>query len=130
MPPKDDLQGLREILHEAVAALRLPTREIEDRLGLGHSTLKKILDGEIELRVRHLLALARLLDIHPRDFFDLGLQNWPARHHLREWISPGRRKSAPPAALSQDLAEAIRALIREELAAANFDPAPKTPRKK
>ncbi|HSN88989.1 MAG TPA: hypothetical protein VL025_19650 [Thermoanaerobaculia bacterium] len=130
MPPKDDLQGLREILREAVAALRLPTREIEDRLGLGHSTLKKILDGEIDLRVRHLLALARLLDIHPRDFLDLGLSDWPARHNLREWLSPDHRKSAQPTEISGELAEAIRALVREEIAAASLPPAPKTPRKK
>lgn len=115
MPSTDDLRGVREILREAVAALRMSPREIEDRLGLGHGTLKRVLDGEIDLRVRHLLALSRLLDVHPKSFLELGLPDWPARHQLQEWMPPSLRKAAKNAGVSAELLNAIRSVVREEI---------------
>ena len=80
--PKDQLHELRAVLREAVTATRRGYREIEDQLGIGHGTLKRLLDGDFEIRAYHLTQLARLLKVHPKEFFELAFPDWPAQHRL------------------------------------------------
>jgi hypothetical protein len=119
--PKDELHELRAVLREAVAATRRPYREIEDQLGIGHGTLKRILAGDFEIRAYHLTQLARLLRVHPKEFFELAFPDWPAQHRLSDWVTPDRRKALPRQTHFPDntaeLAELIRDLIRQELSA-------------
>jgi hypothetical protein len=35
------------------------SRQTEDRLGIGHGTLQRLLDGQMELKMRHLLDVCR-----------------------------------------------------------------------
>jgi hypothetical protein len=44
------------VFREAIQGLRLTPRQIEDALDIGHGSLSRLLDGKIELKVRHLLA--------------------------------------------------------------------------
>src|SRR4029079_530904 len=71
--PNRELKPLRAVLGRAVAAARLSSRTVENALGLRRGGWTQILSGERILRVSHLLALARLLDVPPGDFLDLGL---------------------------------------------------------
>lgn len=114
MPWEDRLAHIRALLRTALAALPMSPHTIEDELGIGHGTLLRLLDGRMELKLRHLLQLCELLKIHPRDLIERGLPNWKAAHRLDDWLPPDLRKAAPPVALSDEVLQAIQAAVREE----------------
>lgn len=117
-----DLKDLRALLRDAVAASRLSNREMERVLGIGHVTLVRLLDGRQDLRVRHILALARYLKVSPADFFTLGCPQAvrTAEHDLSEWLTPPRRRQAEKDAAQprnpDEISRMIRAAVQEELA--------------
>ena len=105
-------------------------------MGLGHGSLERILDGRNDLRVRHILALAKLLKIPPQDFLEVGVpQEAGTKYRLKDWIMPpafqppnaAKTTEAPAADLGQlvrdavqealgtDLKDAIRAVVRDEI---------------
>jgi transcriptional regulator with XRE-family HTH domain len=116
-----DLLQLRQVLREAVYASRMPIREIERRLGIGHGNLYRMLDGSLDLRVRHLIALADLLGVPPTDFLEMGTPDavQRARGRLSDLIgAPARKNPAEPTAASlslADLKDLIRDAVREEM---------------
>lgn len=133
----EDLRQLRAVLRQAISACRAPVRKIETAMGIGHGNLEHILEGRNEIRVRHIIALARFLNVPPQDFLELGVPQpeGGTKYRLRDWITP--REMAPPnaarqpeaspddaaklvreavqQALGADLKEAIRDAVREEL---------------
>jgi transcriptional regulator with XRE-family HTH domain len=118
--PRDEFYELRSVLREALEATRKSYRQIEDKLGLGHSTLKKLIDGELEIKASHLTRLANLLQIHPREFFELGFPDWPAQHRLADWLTPDRRRAFRQNGLPttiEELSALIRSIVQEEMAA-------------
>ena len=115
-----DLQQLRQVLREAVRASNMPVREMERQLGIGHGAIYRMLDGELDLRVRHLLALADLLGVPPTDFFELGCPDAMSRatRRLTDWIGQPSGRTALHSAASpslDELKELIRSTVREEL---------------
>jgi transcriptional regulator with XRE-family HTH domain len=112
--PNRELKPLRAVLARAVAAARLSSRTVENALGLRRGGWTEILSGKRILRVSHLLALARLLDVPPGDFLDLGLPkvNQAADRRVASWFSPPFKPPAPAA----DWEAAIRDAVRRELA--------------
>jgi transcriptional regulator with XRE-family HTH domain len=132
----EDLRQLRAVLRQAISASRLSARSIETAMGLGHGNLERILDGRNDLRVRHILALAKLLKIPPQDFLELGVsQEAGTKYRLKDWIMPPAfqppneaKKTDAPAddlgklvrdavqeALGTHLKDAIRAVVRDEI---------------
>jgi transcriptional regulator with XRE-family HTH domain len=123
-----DLPQLRQVLREAVQASRMPIREMERRLGIGHGALYRMLDGELDLRVRHLLALADLLEVPPTDFLALGCPEAESRasKRLADWIGQPSSRAAEPTAASlslPELKELIQSTVREELEQQSAKPA-------
>lgn len=120
-----DLKELRRLLRDAVESSRMYVRDIEAAIGVGHGNLERLLNGTLELRVRHLLAFARLLKIPPAEFLELGCPGatQTAQRRLVDWLGPERSQGLAGAsgmpATSEGLAELIRAVVREELAAAD-----------
>jgi Cro/C1-type HTH DNA-binding domain len=115
-----DLKQLRQVLREAVYACRMPIREMERRLGIGHGNLYHILDGTLDLRVRHLLQLADLMGIPPTDLLEFGCPDAisRAKRRLGDWIGQKTSQTAQPTAASlslDQLKELIRDAVREEL---------------
>jgi hypothetical protein len=123
--PVDELEELRVVLREAVAACRLSFREIEHEFGLGHGSLKRLLDGEVDIRVHHLVEFARILQVHPMEFLELGFPDWPSRHRLTDWMRPGsrirRNRQALPST-REELADLVRGIVQEELGAGDNRP--------
>jgi transcriptional regulator with XRE-family HTH domain len=124
-----DLQQLRQVLREAVRASRMPIREMERQLGIGHGALYRMLDGELDLRVRHLLALADLLGVPPTDFFEIGCPDAMSRasRRLADWIGHSSIRASEPTAASlslPELKELIRSTVREELDQQSATPSP------
>jgi len=115
-----DLKQLRHVLGEAVKAAGLTNRDLEQRIGIGSGNIYRMLDGRLDLRVRHLLALADLLEIPPSDLLELGCPDAASRAKRRLGDVIGRKSSQPAeptaASLSLDqLKELVRNAIREEM---------------
>ncbi len=109
------LNPLREVLRRAVAAARLRRGTLEQALDLPSGGWDELLAGHRVLRVRHLLALARLLGVPAEDFLEAGLpEAAPSGLRLADWIEPAQPRfaSAPPA---EDLQTLIRESVRREL---------------
>lgn len=96
---------------------------MERALELRNGSLGKLLDGSVDLRVEHLTGLARLLRIPPGDLLSAGCPqiSAAATRRLADWIGPRDTVSATPATAAatlptpEELAEMIRAAIRQEL---------------
>jgi transcriptional regulator with XRE-family HTH domain len=124
---QDVLGPLRHLLQRAVQSSGASPRRIEDAIGLWHGKLTQILNGTLDIRVRHLLRLAHFLSVPPAEFLELAYPETTrnAQHRLSDWIGPMRprfkqEQGAPAitAPASQDeLREMMRGLLREELAA-------------
>lgn len=126
MPARDGLDYVRALLAMALAALPLSPRKIEDALQIGHGTLPRLLNGRMDLKLRHLLPLCGVLEIHPADLLQRGLPNWEAARRIDDWLPPDHRsKAAQPPALSAEILEAIRATVREEISRAGLTPGAK-----
>ncbi len=122
---EDDLVSLRQVLARAVDASGLQRRDVERALEMRNGSLGKLLDGSLDLRVEHLMALARILRVPPGDFLRAGCPQTraAATHRLADWLGPiGNAPAAPATAAAapptpEELAEMIRTAIRQELAA-------------
>jgi hypothetical protein len=118
-----DLKELRRLLRNAVESSRMYVRDIEATIGVGHGNLERLLNGTLELRVRHLIAFARLLKIPPAELLELGCPGaaQSAQHRLVDWLGPARRQGLAEGsrlpATPEELTELIRAVVREELSA-------------
>jgi transcriptional regulator with XRE-family HTH domain len=128
MADKDLLQ-LRQVLNKAVKATGLTAREIERRLGVGSGNLYRVIDGSLDLRIRHLIALADLLGVPPTDFLEMGCPSAMQRAtgRLSDHIGASTRKSTSPATAAtlsiEQLTELIRNTVREELDRPDAKPA-------
>jgi hypothetical protein len=124
---EDDLRSLRQVLARAIDASGLQRRDIERALEIRNGSLGNLLDGSLDLRVEHLTLLASVLRIPPGDLLMMGCPQIraAATHRLADWIGPiaNANPTAAPATAAatpsppEDMAEMIRAAIREELAA-------------
>jgi DNA-binding Xre family transcriptional regulator len=87
-----DLQNFRYLLGQVVRAERWPRRQLEKRLGLGHANLEKLLDGTMEIRLRHILAFAEWLGVRPGELVDLGCPETAAaaRRRVTDILAPSR----------------------------------------
>lgn len=67
-----------------------------------------------------LVELARILQVHPMEFLELGFPDWPSRHRLTDWMRPDtrirRNRQALPST-REELADLVRGIVQEELGA-------------
>lgn len=108
------LNPLREVLKRAVAAAHLRRKTVEQALDLPPGGWDQLAAGRRVLRVRHLLALARLLSVPAEDFLEAGLpEASPSGLRLANWIEPAQPRFASPS--PADLQTLIRESVRSEL---------------
>lgn len=120
---ENETQRLIELLKEAIAKSGRSKREIERALGWSQGYLGSILRGRIALKVWHVFALARELDVEPLSFFltvapprdpnwvleQLGIPPLGSEEPGPEPIDPG-----PPLS-REELEDLVRETLREEL---------------
>jgi|SRR6185295_6205216 len=114
-----DLKSLRNLLRRLASGRS--SEVLEEAMGVGHGRLGRLLDGSMELRVRHLIGLARFLHVAPSELVKQGCPaaEEAAVRRLAEWIGPAEppfaEKSGQP--LAADLEARMREIAREEIAA-------------
>jgi DNA-binding Xre family transcriptional regulator len=134
MSQATDFKNLREVMRKSIASARLPVRDLEQRLGITHGALEKLLDGRQEIRLRHVLALSQMLQVTPADLLETGCPDAHSspKYKMSDWLGTkpesksGKKAAAetPPALPSAaELAELIRQTVREELEALAGTPA-------
>lgn len=132
---QNDLRSMRRLLGDLVERLDRSHRELEDLLEIGHGNLHKLLDGKIELRVRHLLTFAELLQVAPSELLAVGCpeSEAAATRRLSDWLpalrSPQPEPAAHPAlpATREELMQLLRQEISREMARQAADAPPATP---
>ena len=95
---RNDFYSLREVVRRAIQATGRPLRDLEDEIGVRHGNLRLLMDGQAEIRISHLLGLARALGVPPADFLEAGCPkaNAAARRRLRNWIGADAEPGVPP----------------------------------
>ncbi|HEY8022484.1 MAG TPA: hypothetical protein VIH93_15370, partial [Thermoanaerobaculia bacterium] len=127
---RNDLYSLRLVLGRAVAASRRRLRDLEDEIGVRHGNLRLLMDGHAEIRVAHLLGLARALGVPPADFLAAGCPkaNAAAKHRLRQWVGdlpPDLPDDAPPVAPFPTTAAELERIVQSAVERALAGGSPK-----
>jgi hypothetical protein len=95
----------------------VPERASSVSLGIGSGSLRRLLAGDLDLKVEYLTRLARLLRIPAADLLAAGCPeaNAAPRHGLADWLGPAEPTAptvptaAPPAPPSP---EELQAMVR------------------
>lgn len=115
-----DMKRLLEIVRNACERYTGYKRDLESSMSIGHGRLEELLSGTLELRVRHVVGLARLLTVPPSDFLRIAYagDERTAPRRLEEWLGDPQPKSSrrPSGPIAPEHEERFRELIREELA--------------
>jgi transcriptional regulator with XRE-family HTH domain len=123
---KAEVARVREALRSLIDLSGLSRREIEKRLSAQGSgvDLTRLLAGRFEIKLRHILDIAQVIDIHPLEFFRLTFKEPEERSPLLQRVEAvfapgnlaagGRRPRARPAAGdADDLPNRLKDLLRE-----------------
>ena len=115
-----DIRNMRKMLHQVINASGLADRQVEDAIGLRHGRLGRLFDGSMEIKLRHLLGLARRLKISPGELVAMGSPETEQlkERRLAEWLGIPQAKTTRVEKPPDDLEERIRRAVREELLAA------------
>jgi transcriptional regulator with XRE-family HTH domain len=97
-----ETEQMLKILRTAVRVLGYTNQELEDKLGVYHGYLGRVLKGTIQLQYDDVVRIARALDMEPAEIFQLAYAQpvSPATEgaqRLREMLSPLQPAPAPAA---------------------------------
>lgn len=126
MSDQKEVERLITVVRTAIRLLGLTNREIERRLKLTPSYLSRLFAGNIELKVEHVVSIARALEMEPAELFSLAYPRLPEppsesyqaiRMLLRD-MQPPEPQSRPAAALTAEeierkIQESVRQAFRE-----------------
>ncbi len=91
MDPKHETQRLLKWLRFLIQLSRHTQREIEIQVGFSRGYLSQLLNGHVEIKLRHLLLILDAIEIFPADLF---FQLYPhGANRLREAMEGFRRES-------------------------------------
>jgi transcriptional regulator with XRE-family HTH domain len=119
MSTEKDLAEFRHILRELLRMAHIPVRQLERTLGVGSGKLERLLNGEMEIRLRHILAAAEVLGMAPGDLLTIGCGDASRRAQRRvvDWLPHLAPKAEGPPfpTRREELAQMIREILAEEL---------------
>jgi transcriptional regulator with XRE-family HTH domain len=87
-----EVKRLLQVIKTSMKVLGHTNRDVERKLGLSGSYLSRLFSGLIELRVEHIVDIARAIGIEPDEIFQIAFpkKNRPssvAAAHLREALT-------------------------------------------
>jgi hypothetical protein len=71
------------ILRQAVRAAGFSMTEVEHRLGSGPKALRRVLCGAVDLKVKHIVAVLRVIGMSQQEFFAIATRTPPDRRRGR-----------------------------------------------
>ncbi|HEV3455693.1 MAG TPA: hypothetical protein VHG32_03995 [Thermoanaerobaculia bacterium] len=71
------------ILRQAVRAAGFTMTEVEHRLGAGPKALRRVLCGAVDLKVKHIIAVLRVIGMSQQEFFAIATRTPPDRRRGR-----------------------------------------------
>jgi len=117
-PGDRDSAQLIEGLTATLRAAKIRRAEIERRLGWSAGYVSRLLKGTIEMRLSHLFAILRAIEVPPSEFFryvfPLG-SGFPQRALPAGTLDPARRPIARGNELDERIREVVMATFREML---------------
>jgi transcriptional regulator with XRE-family HTH domain len=69
MTIEDEVRRATKLLETVMQAAGLTRKDLDQRLGAGPGYVSQVLTGRMELKLRHILAILRALDVEPTLFF-------------------------------------------------------------
>ena len=137
----DEVRRATKLLETVMQAAGLTRKDLDQRLGAGPGYVSQVLTGRMELKLRHVLAILRALDVEPSVFFQtLYPENRPAtdsvvmeeflRRFQKLGFGPPAAPPPAPALDPQDLERMIQNAVRAAMsgtageAATPGEPAP------
>jgi len=69
MTIEDEVRRATKLLETVMQAAGLTRKDLDQRLGAGPGYVSQVLTGRMELKLRHVLAVLRALDVEPSLFF-------------------------------------------------------------
>ncbi|HEY2737534.1 MAG TPA: helix-turn-helix transcriptional regulator [Thermoanaerobaculia bacterium] len=69
MTIEDEVRRATKLLETVMQAAGLTRKDLDQRLGAGPGYVSQVLTGRMELKLRHILAILRALDVEPSLFF-------------------------------------------------------------
>jgi transcriptional regulator with XRE-family HTH domain len=80
------VQHYAGILRQAVRAAGFSVTEVERRLSIGPKALRRVLCGTVDLKLKHVIAVLRVIGMSEEEFFSVAVRT---AAHRREQPSPG-----------------------------------------
>ncbi|MFL6235422.1 MAG: helix-turn-helix domain-containing protein [Thermoanaerobaculia bacterium] len=125
----EEVRRATKLLETVMQAAGLTRKDLDQKLGAGPGYVSQVLTGRMELKLRHVLAILRALDVEPSVFFQtLYPENRPSsdtvvmEEFLRRFQKLGfGPPSTPPAAPPldpQDLERMIQNAVRAAMSGA------------
>lgn len=124
----DEVRRATKLLETIMQAAGLTRKDLDQRLGAGPGYMSQVLTGRMELKLRHILAILKALDVEPSLFFQtLYPEDRPAsdvvvmEEFLRRFqkLGFGGRPTPPPSPVldPQELEKLIHNAVRAALTA-------------
>jgi transcriptional regulator with XRE-family HTH domain len=112
---EEEVRRYAGLLKQAIRAAGLSVSEVERRLGAGPKALRRIFSGQVDLKLKHVVAILRIIGMTQEEFFAIA-----ARSKQRPYVAPVHH---PPSA-TDFLAAFQRAGFRGDMAPLDeIDPA-------
>jgi transcriptional regulator with XRE-family HTH domain len=137
MTVDDEVRRATKLLETVMQAAGLTRKDLDQKLGAGPGYVSQVLTGRMELKLRHIIAILRSLEVEPAVFFQtLYPENRPAtdavvmEEFLRRFqqLGFGPRPAQPAPALdTQGLETLIRSAVRAALSEPPEPGAPVSP---
>jgi transcriptional regulator with XRE-family HTH domain len=79
MTTQEQIERLTEVLKTLLRFSKVRNREIETQLGFSGGYMSRLLSGKIDIKISHLLDIARILDLRPQELFAVAFPEDGAR---------------------------------------------------
>lgn len=122
MTIEEEVRQAAKLLESLIQAAGVPETELERQLDVSPGYLGRVLSGEIELKLRHILSILRGLEIEPSLFFESLFPAGSPRGTIRmedlqqrlQGLGLGDPSEAPPVVVD-DLEQLVQGAVRVAL---------------
>lgn len=85
----EEVRRYAALLKQAVRAAGLSVSEVERRLGAGPKALRRIFSGQVDLKLKHIIAILRILGLSQEQYFAIAARPKRAQPQAHEHPTAG-----------------------------------------